>query len=98
MPHTPGPWHIDQLATGNLRIRAVDQNDGLLCFVAAIYGDQIDSVVGNEVRANARLIAAAPDLLEAAKELLALMDAVPVFLRYEFEPLRSALKKAENCS
>jgi hypothetical protein len=57
MKHTPGPWYIDPIkvhANGNRRIMAEQ------CTPVA--------VVPEHLAADARLIAAAPDLLEALKE------------------------------
>jgi len=51
--HTLGPWKITKGASNEL----IEQQDGpLICFAASNNPD---------TRANARLIAAAPDLLEA---------------------------------
>lgn len=54
--HTPGPWHVHEGAS-----------DGCLVATTA-YGDKVISgefSVSGESEANARLIAAAPSLLEA---------------------------------
>ena len=53
--HTPGPWHRRH---GYI----VEINGGVLANVPFTTGDDED-------KANARLIAAAPDLLEALKEV-----------------------------
>lgn len=61
MKHTPGPWHINEdqkdCGAGKLSIEAKDEY-----FIA-----QVDESVSQE--ANAKLIAAAPELLEALREL-----------------------------
>jgi len=60
MKHTPGPWRIDPIkahANGNRRIMAEQ------CTTVA--------VVPEHLAADARLIAAAPDLLEALQEVCA---------------------------
>ena len=97
--HTPGPWKAD-------------------CFLVTAFKNHIGHTGGflpisraEEAEANARLIAAAPDLLEvanAASELLALMDEVPndlpggesdrVFPHYEFDRLRAALAAIDSTS
>lgn len=59
--HTPGPWHI---VSG---IDVVDFYDYSICSVATSNKTQA------ERKANARLIAAAPDLLTALKNLHDLM-------------------------
>lgn len=59
--HTPGEWHVVNYA-GFFRIQASPYYEG---------NDILDSdKIGEEVAgANAKLIAAAPDLLEALKEM-----------------------------
>ena len=63
MAHTPGPWHIDT-EDGGARILDDDE-----LIIAGIYGFSAPDRDGQE-DANARLIAAAPDLLAALKGLL----------------------------
>lgn len=64
--HTPGPWRVDDDNAKNVRAGGVG---GL--FVAKTYAipveDNPDDAYNREQIANARLIAAAPDLLEAAR-------------------------------
>ena len=58
--HPPGPWHVekyDALNTGVWRHVVKDQN-----------GEMIAAAYGNHDVDIARLIAAAPELLEAARE------------------------------
>ena len=69
--HTPGPWETQELEY-SFRVvdhRAMKFNNSRICDVqhwsAGIRGPDRE-----EARSNARLIAAAPDLLEALKELL----------------------------
>ncbi len=61
--HTPGPWEVHELADGPSKTIGP-----LGVFVAQTIG-------GNDT-ANARLIAAAPDLLAACKETLQCCDAI----------------------
>jgi hypothetical protein len=61
--HTPGPWYIDPIkahANGNRRIMAEQ------CTPVAVVPDHLV--------ADARLIAAAPDLLEALSRLIEIED------------------------
>ncbi len=64
MSHTPGPWVIDEFYTqgGFYKIRAADS---ALCHVHSFTED--GGLPTEEESANARLIAAAPELLEACK-------------------------------
>lgn len=81
--HTPGPWHIDPIkahANGNRRIMAEQ------CTPVA--------VVPEHLAADARLIAAAPDLLTALKQAVKLNgfrefnDHIPA--------MKAAIAKAEE--
>ena len=96
--HTPGPWVVD----GDLNIYAGDPNIGLRRDVADTFG------MGGfgSVEANARLIAAAPELLEAAQKALRIAeewieieverpDALESHLR-ELDSVRAAIAKARG--
>ncbi len=61
--HTPGPWKVGSMSNGDFYKRNIAGADG---YHVAIASSRDDS----EVDANALLIAAAPDLLEALKMLL----------------------------
>lgn len=58
--HTPGPWVVDPCwdILGN-----TDDGNGMVCQITT------DAVPRAEAEANARLIAAAPELLEALRDL-----------------------------
>lgn len=86
MKHTPAPWHIS-----NARSTKVDLIDNAK-------NEAIGEIVWVDTRnpADAKLIAAAPDLLEACIEALSLFDNYPEC--YEaigtFEVLQNAISKA----
>ena len=61
MSHTPGPWSIKENAYLN---QMIDVEPSIGC----VYG------VGEEVQANARLIASAPDLLAALEALMRIVS------------------------
>jgi hypothetical protein len=63
MPHSPGPWTTDEVW-----VREVATDN----MVADCMGD--DSIDAATARANARLVAAAPDLLEACRGMVWLYD------------------------
>lgn len=74
MEHTKGPWYIDNyfndyedgIYMGGMHVK--DENDGYnICEIWPI-------TIKNEFEANARLIASAPDMLEALKATLARMN------------------------
>lgn len=69
--HTPGPWYRDfasGMKNGNaILLEYFVRRDGDDMAIAA---DIVDPATGNPSEANARLIAAAPDLLAALQGLL----------------------------
>ena len=82
--HTPGPWKIGTPPPNGEQTVGTDQ--GLMVAVAT-------TSAGVQTKANARLIAAAPDLLEALKGLMALSDH-RVDLRDAAKDARAAIAKA----
>ena len=66
--HTPGPWDYDPTGDDKRICVGIGLVDGPNGYdVAEVYSDDCDP---DEALANARLIAAAPDLLEALEGLL----------------------------
>lgn len=66
--HTPGPWHVVPYGDGDSLVVCSDEaGDFRIAFMATMIGpEEIDG----PIRANARLIAAAPELLEALEMCL----------------------------
>jgi hypothetical protein len=60
--HTAGAWKVRSFSTGSVGT----ENK----MVAIVYGDDPDCELDERQRANARLISAAPELLEAVETLL----------------------------
>jgi hypothetical protein len=92
--HTPGPWVLDMGGDGELEIYS-DQRIGTIALIAP--DNPLDT--SPEDRANALLIAAAPELAEALRDLVeyaaycaALLDERPVSL----QRAREVLTKAEG--
>jgi hypothetical protein len=92
--HTPGPWikNVVPTSAGSaITIQSADHR------IAIIYVDGIRKGIDDELprsienRANARLIAAAPDLLEALQHL---MVAHGEQLDYAFQQAQDAIAKA----
>lgn len=86
--HTPGPWFISYTHDGNTEI-AIDDAPGIngqrdYDLVTVTHGDP------DELRANARLIAAAPELLAALEHVLD-RATMPGFLR---DKVKAAIAKA----
>lgn len=65
--HTRGPWRTQGWVPTWAYIPVNDANHNLVC---SMYPDQLHGYSHDAVEANARLIAAAPDLLAALKILL----------------------------
>ena len=93
MKHTSGPWTVCGLNIGS-------ENNKV---VASCYKDSLDSVVvrpetDGECLANARLIAAAPDLLAACQGIISLQDDDHVYeyWKNEFDALEAAIAKAQG--
>ena len=91
--HTPGPWHV----TKGPAAREIRADDGP--YIASVYDI---AVTYGERNANARLIAAAPELLDAARLAV---DAIgqtrddfglKVELEKAYLALRAAIAKAEG--
>lgn len=80
-PWTPGPWKIDRKAKGQLWIADAGRQYPV-CMVTA------SGFVTERDEADARLIAAAPDLYEAASALIACDTAE------NWNALRAALSRA----
>lgn len=112
MTHTPGPWTSDGKIVGwlsgqqpGVAVWAVDEHDprvsNPVCMVEPHLGGPHQAAGSRHPLEDARLIAAAPDLLDAAKvafELLAQMDAAEDSQRFwnERVQLAAAITKAEG--
>lgn len=91
--HTPGPWVVAE-DVFNDRPEIRDRDGRLIAVVMAHY-----PMSATTQSANARLIAAAPELLEALKWLNAEFDddfGGVLFTRNDFERVRKAIAKAEG--
>jgi len=77
--HTPGPWQTWENGDGEY---GIERN-----------GDSLGTMEGQNAKANARLIAAAPDLLEAARSMIDWQDT-PAHVRGDFRPIQKALRQA----
>lgn len=86
--HTPGPWYADKLQ--DLNAFNVFQHGATYSLLTITP----DGNSGRDVEPDARLIAAAPELLEALKETIATWDsgsqAFPIAM------IRAAIAKAEG--
>lgn len=89
--HTPGPWR--KCGGYTPKFVAIDSNDGYIVFQMADH--IVDKEHGKEIRApeyetqqaNARLIAASPELLAACKQAADLIHAVGEIPGHEAEAI-----------
>lgn len=99
MKHTQGNW-IATKKEFNYIIHSNQSNNGSLAIVGTgLYNS--NPLLHNEAEANARLMAAAPELLEALKNLLGIvrtleMDSLIKTLPNEYRNLLSAYKLDAN--
>ena len=93
--HTPGPWHFDTALMDHADHLNVWEANGIGHVAAVSKGLTPDP----SAEANARLIAAAPDLLEALEEIARLPIAGsypdgPCLERQDMNMVRAAIAKA----
>jgi hypothetical protein len=98
--HTPGPWVTERdskFITGNLSYFYVEANDCPVCEISADYITWFNKKE-QELEANARLIAAAPEMLEALKAILKENDGVCPDCVYAstWDLMEDAVAKAEG--
>jgi hypothetical protein len=99
--HTPGPWKLrDHPLMPGAPVEVVDARGLAVVHLCAAGEKTYD---GDTTAANAALIAAAPDLLVAAAELLADLDARSLYRRRPgledaADTLRAAVAKARGGS
>ena len=73
---TPGPWEVRVDRIADIAVCAVTHPKPTICLVTGGLDDRFeDGMYGPTSHANAHLIAAAPELLEALKAILAQFDA-----------------------
>lgn len=89
--HTPGPWLITGSMTKYIEARI---GGGMLQEVAACGPTEADGGYGAQQMANAKLIAAAPDLLEALEAMIVGACAVAVHHAGERATLQMAVDMA----
>jgi hypothetical protein len=98
MAHTPGPWAVEGESGNDGEAEVIVSDKRTVCWTACSLNEDGEDFNSNEDRANAGLIAAAPDLLAALKEMVAMVeaeyggfDAVP-----EWQAATAAINKAEG--
>ena len=97
--HTPGPWNIgsSDLPVSRMSIHCKGHKDSCHSTVALMVSRGAIGISPDEEFANARLIAAAPELLEALEDCVAVMDRELAGLKAiqpELSSARAAIAKA----
>ena len=94
MSHTPGPWKVAENLFGNTASYEVYAN------VETKSGKggytRICQITPRDQKANARLIAAAPELLEALEAMVEMVEMNGLGKRYALDLAASAIKKARG--
>ena len=85
MNHTPGPW---ELGYSDLGSQIISSADG---YVAVVH---YWSRPEQEMKANARLIAASPDLLEACEEFVRKVECGEAKSKRSYTQMKAAIAKA----
>ena len=68
--HTPGPWVFTEENNGHLEIKGQKRYVAMLFRMDDFEADPVETPDCEQAEANARLIAAAPELLDGVKELV----------------------------
>lgn len=94
--HTPAPWGIGYIIEGGFQIHGTSEGDKFVITTRT----PISLKMQDESEANARLIAAAPELLAALKRIRACYDssdsAEDFGQRFEIDVVVLAIAKAEG--
>ena len=97
--HTPGPWQFDEVATTCGRAFRIGAGEMLKAGKGCcIIYDDYHGNPENERKANARLIAAAPDLLDACDFALTILEGMGNGSGGAANACRAAIAKAEGRS
>lgn len=96
MSHTPGPWSVSE----SIRKRVIGEREQEIVtadgqMVALLYDENWDPR-GETDAANARLIAAAPDLLAACEEFVRKVDCGEAFSTRSYQQMKAAIAKAKG--
>lgn len=95
MSHTPGPWAVGGESGNDGEAEEIVAADRTICWTADTFTDEEGAAITDEDRANARLIAAAPELLAACKYLLENAEAAG-WSEFMLADARAAIANAEG--
>ena len=98
MSHTPGPWEISLREMLDGWVIVVDRDGGIVANVNTETGPNIPPLVSRKMPAgaNAALIAAAPDMLEALEAMVEMVEMNGLGKRYALDLAASAITKARG--
>ena len=96
MSHTPGPWHYGMAHWGRYQISDGSRNIGELSSYAGLGGRETE--LNAEQEANAKLIAAAPDLLAACEEFVAKVERGEAKSVRSYQQMKLAIAKAKGAA
>jgi len=96
IPYTPGPWRVGHHTQMSVSIRVFDNDKATRGAIAQAFAEGMSHDQLDECEANARLIAAAPALLEALRECVAAYVDVDHANTYTSDDVLSVVKANER--
>ena len=95
--HTPGPWKLDERMGVCTYVTGGHDGRRGICSTGGYSTNSVDPVVLNDENiANARLIAAAPDLLEALETILMMIPPTALVTSQDSVRLENVAKVAHE--
>lgn len=90
---TEGPWEFKRTGKGHFLISGIGWEDFAKVYTITDGGD-FDGKLADEAKANAKLIAAAPDLLEACMEFVRKVECGEAKSKRSYAQMKQAIEKA----
>jgi hypothetical protein len=95
--HTPGPWQIGNKNQHNASFVYAENGEDTVCMVYEIWSHRtVEECKDCKGMANARLIAAAPELLVELKKASAMLSRCGFESSDEYQSAMAAIAKAEG--
>lgn len=99
--HTPGPWNTSDDGYGSWKFQGgyrgtIKSADGEVVFAGPASFNALRGKTPEQTEANARLMAAAPELLEALRDVLEYMPSLTAFQRERIRRAERAIANAEG--
>ncbi len=99
MSHTPGPWKVSNHSGADNEIDIEQESAGWFLRLSPGYeftAFDDPELVEKEFKANARLIAAAPELLEACEEFVRKVECGEARSKRSYKQMTAAILKARH--